>query len=89
MFDLGRTLTAAAARNPQALALVDGDLRLSYAQLLDRAQRLVAGFDALGLKHGDRVLIVLQNRAECAMLHWATQLAGIIATPINWQANSE
>ncbi len=89
MFDLGRTLIAAAARNPQALALADGDLRLSYVQLLDRARRLVAGFDALGLKHGDRVLIVLQNRAECVMLHWATQLAGIVVTPINWRANSD
>ncbi len=89
MFDLGRTLIAAAARHPQALALVDGDRRLTYAELLDRAQRLVAGLDALGFGHGDRLLIVLQNRAECAILHWATQLAGIVATPINWRANAE
>ncbi len=89
MFDLGRTLIAAAARNPQALALVDGDLHLTYAQLLDRAQRIVAGLDLLGIQHGDRLLIVLQNRAECAMLHWATQLAGIIATPINWRATAQ
>lgn len=89
MFDLGRTLVAAAARNPRAPALVDGDLRLSYAELLERALRLVAGFDDLGIGRGDRVLIVLQNRAECAILHWATQLAGIIATPINWRANAD
>lgn len=89
MFDLGRTLIAAAARDPHAPALVDGDLRLSYAELLERAQRLVAGFDGLGIGRGDRVLIVLQNRAECAILHWATQLAGIIATPINWRANAD
>ena len=80
---------AAAARHPQALALVDGDQRLTYAELLDRAQRLVAGLDALGIGHGDRLLVVLQNRAECAVLHWATQLAGIVATPINWRANAE
>ncbi|MFT7574714.1 MAG: 2-furoate---CoA ligase [Alphaproteobacteria bacterium] len=89
MFDLGRTLIAAAARNPHALALVDGDQRLSYAELLDRAQRLVSGLDAIGITRGDRLLIVLQNRAECAILHWATQLAGVIATPINWRANAD
>lgn len=89
MFDLGRTLIAAAARDPGALALVDGDRRLSYAELLACAQRLAAGLDELGIGHGDRLLIVLQNRSECAILHWATQLAGIVATPINWRANAE
>lgn len=89
MLDLGRTLTAAAARNPNALAIVDHDIRWSYADLLDNAARLVSGLDQIGLKAGDHILIVLQNRAEFALLHWATQLAGIIATPINWRANAE
>jgi 2-furoate---CoA ligase len=89
MFDLGRTLIAAAARNPNALALVDGALRLSYRELLDRAQRVVSGLDAIGLKPGDKLLITLQNRGEFAILHWATQLAGITATPINWRASAE
>ncbi|MGI9476686.1 MAG: AMP-binding protein [Hyphomicrobiaceae bacterium] len=89
MFDLGRTLIAAAARNPQAPALVDGDLRLNYAELLDRAQRVVTGLDRLGITHGQRLLVVLQNRAECAILHWAAQLAGIIVTPINWRATAQ
>ena len=89
MFDLGRTLIAAAARNPEALALVDGASRLTYRDLLHRASCLVTGFDELGLRHGDRLLIIMQNRAEFAILHWATQLAGVIATPINWRASAE
>ncbi len=32
---------------------------------------------------------MLQNRAEMAILHWATQLAGIIVTPVNWRAKAE
>ena len=89
MFDLGQTLIAAAARNPDATAVVDVDVRWSYVELLERASKLVSGFDQLGLKVGDHVLIVLQNRAEFALLHWATQLAGVIATPVNWRANAE
>ena len=89
MFDLGRTLTASAARNPGALALVDGATRLTYADLVQRAACLVTGFDELGLRRGDRLLIVMQNTAAFAMLHWATQLAGIIATPINWRADAD
>ena len=89
MFDLGRTLVAAAARNPNATAIVDVGVRWSYAELLEHASKLVSGFDQLGLQAGDHVLIVLQNRAEFALLHWATQLAGIVATPVNWRTNAE
>jgi 2-furoate---CoA ligase len=89
VFDVGRTLIAAAARNPDSLALVDGERRLSYRELLEQALRLVTALDDLGLLKGDRLLVVLQNRAEMAMLHWATQLAGIVVTPINWRAKAD
>jgi 2-furoate---CoA ligase len=89
MFDVGRTLIAAAARAPDDLAIVDGAVRLGYRDLLDRALRLVTAFDTLGLVKGDRILTVLQNRAESAILHWATQLAGLVVTPINWRAKAD
>jgi 2-furoate---CoA ligase len=63
--------------------------RLSYRELLEQALRLVTALDDLGLLKGDRLLVVLQNRAEMAMLHWATQLAGIVVTPINWRAKAD
>jgi 2-furoate---CoA ligase len=42
MLDLGRTLIATAERSPDALALVDGDLRLDYGALaaLHRARQI-------------------------------------------------
>ncbi len=89
MFDVGTTLIAAAARDPRHLALVDGDLRLDYASLLDRVLRVANGLAAIGIGHGDHLLVVLQNRAEMAILHWATQLAGIIVTPVNWRAKPD
>ncbi|HEY7646038.1 MAG TPA: AMP-binding protein [Hyphomicrobiales bacterium] len=89
MFDVGTTLIAAAAREPCRLALVDGDLRLSYRALLEKSLRLASGLAEIGIKHGDHLLVLLQNRAEMAILHWATQISGIIVTPINWRAKSD
>ena len=89
MLDLGRSLIAAAERSPHALALVDGTLRLSYADLFARAARLVGGLDSLGLGHGDRLASALQNRGEAAILHWACQLAGIVIVPLNWRAKAD
>ncbi len=89
MFDLGTQLIASAERDPHRLALVDGPLRYTYAQLLEFALRVASGLGAIGLKKGDHLLVILQNRAEMAVIHWATQLAGIIVTPINWRAKAE
>ena len=86
MLDLGSSFVASVARDPHALALVDGELRLTYRQWYGRISSLVASFETLGLKTGDRVLTLLQNRWEAATLHWACQLAGLVITPINWRA---
>jgi 2-furoate---CoA ligase len=89
MLDLGSSFVASAARDPDAVALVDGDLRLSYRQWYEKISALVASFERLGLKGGDHVVTVLQNRWEAATLHWACQLAGIVITPINWRAKAD
>src|SRR5262245_40969178 len=89
MLDLGTSFLASVARDPDALAIVDGDLRLTYAQWYRHISALVAGFDGLGLKPGDHVLTVLQNRWEAATIHWACQFAGLVITPVNWRAKPD
>jgi 2-furoate---CoA ligase len=89
MLDLGTSFLASVARDPHALALVDGDVRLTYRQWYARISALVAGFDALGLKAGDHLVTLLQNRWEAATIHWACQFAGIIITPLNWRSSAE
>jgi 2-furoate---CoA ligase len=86
MLDLGTSLVASVSRDPHALALVDGDLRLSYAQWFSRISALAHGLD---LKPGRHVLSLLQNRFEAASLHWACQLAGLVMTPLNWRSTAE
>jgi 2-furoate---CoA ligase len=86
MLDLGLSFLASVARNPNAAAIVDRELRLTYAQWYRRISALIAGFDAIGLKAGDHLVTALQNRWEAASLHWACQFAGIIITPVNWRS---
>jgi len=88
MLDLGLSFLGAVARDPDALAIVDGEMRLTYAQWYRRISALVAGFDAIGLKAGDHLVTALQNRWEAASLHWACQFAGIIVTPVNWRTTA-
>src|SRR5580700_11912023 len=88
MLDLGLSFLGSVARDPGALAIVDGDVRLSYAQWYRRIAALVAGFDAIGLKAGDHLATALTNRLEAASLHWACQFAGIIITPVNWRSTA-
>jgi 2-furoate---CoA ligase len=88
MLDLGLSFLASVARDPNALAIVDGEERLTYAQWYRRISALVAGFDSIGLKPGDHLVTALQNRWQAATLHWACQFAGIVITPVNWRSTA-
>jgi 2-furoate---CoA ligase len=89
MLDLGTSFLASVARDPHALAIVDGDRRLTYSAWLERIGALVGAFDELGLERGDHVVTLLQNRWEAATIHWACQFAGIVVTPLNWRSSAD
>ena len=86
MLDLGTSFVASIERDPAALAIVDGAVRLSYRAWYARISALAAALEHLGLTPGDHLVSVLQNRWEAATLHWACQFAGIVVTPLNWRA---
>jgi 2-furoate---CoA ligase len=87
--NLAAVLEGAAARAPDREAVVDGELRLTYAQLRDRAARLSAGLAELGLEPGDRLAAVLDNRHETVELYWAAQWAGAVFVPLSWRSSRE
>jgi 2-furoate---CoA ligase len=90
MFDLGRTFLAVVERSPDALAIVDGKRRFSYAAWYREIGRVAGGLAKLGLNRHDRLAVILQNRLEMATLHWACQFAGIVVvTPLNWRIKTE
>jgi 2-furoate---CoA ligase len=86
MLDLGTSFAGSVARDRNALAMVDGEVRLTYAQWYARISALVAGFDRIGLQPGDHLVTLLQNHWQAATIHWACQFAGIIITPLNWRS---
>lgn len=89
MLDVGTALIQAAERSPNAVAIVDDGLRLTYSEWLKRARAIGGGLASLGIRHGDHLAVILQNRWEMATLHWACQLAGIIVTPLNWRLKAD
>ena len=70
-------------------ALVDGDLRLSYAQLFDRCDRWSAALQRLGVGHGDRVAYVAPNtHAQLESFYGVPQL-GAVLVPINYRLTAD
>lgn len=60
----GEMLRKRAAAYGERIAIVSGDRRISYAELDARADRLAAGFQKLGIKPMDRVVVQLPNIPE-------------------------
>ncbi len=82
---IGQALEYAARAWPdqEALVSVHQGIRLTYAQLNERADRIAAGLLSMGLKCGDRVGIWSPNKAEWALIQFATAKAGMILVNIN------
>lgn len=59
-----QVLRSRAEAQPDAVAVVGMQARWTYGELLDRAETAAAGFLALGLKPGDRVVVQLPNIPE-------------------------
>jgi salicylate---CoA ligase len=76
---LGHELWAVADRHPHDVALVDGDVRLTYGRLVARADALATRLvDDLGLRRGDRVVVQLPNCWQFVVLTLACLRSGIV-----------
>jgi acyl-CoA synthetase (AMP-forming)/AMP-acid ligase II len=82
---IGEKLKANAERFPDKLAVKDDFRSLTFKQFNERACRLANGLRVLGLKKGDRLAIVSQNRVEWMEIYAACAKSGIVAVPINWR----
>ena len=76
-------LADVAARAPEAEAVVDGDTRLTFAQLAERVDAAAAGFVAAGLDPGDRVGIWAPNCWEWVVALLGVHAAGGVVVPLN------
>lgn len=79
------TLEFQAFHNPGKTAVVDLDRRLSFDQLNRRVNRLASGLAGLGLGRGDRVAVLLHNRAEWAEVMFAMGKLKTSGVPVGYR----
>ena len=77
------------ARAGDRLALVQGARSLTYRELGDRVARLAAGLAGLGLRRGDRIVLLMPNRPELIESLWAAFHGGFVAVPVNWHLHPD
>ena len=82
-FLLQDLIYSAAARTPDAPALVHGANRCTYAELGAAVQALSRGLAAAGLLPGERVAIYLEKRIETVVASFAAPAAGGAFVPLN------
>ena len=64
-------------------AVVDGDVRWTYAELLDRSTRLAGALRGLGVEPGDRVAALAPNSAVLLEAHHGVPFAGAVLVAMN------
>jgi long-chain acyl-CoA synthetase len=78
-----------AAQNPHGAALVCGDNRIGWADLVERVDRLALALAAKGVVVGDRVVWAGQNCHRLIELLLAAERLGAIVCPLNWRQSAD
>ena len=78
-------LSVWAAAQPDKAAVIDAaGAVLTYADLEAQSNRIAHLFRSLGLRPGDHVAILSENRLDLFPVLWAAQRTGLFYTPVNW-----
>lgn len=80
---LAGNLARSAAQFPERIAVQDGELRITYAELLRQASTVAGNLQARGLRRGDRVALILPNCIEFVAAYYGVLLAGGVAVLLN------
>jgi long-chain acyl-CoA synthetase len=83
MSDLIATLAMHVQHDPDRVALVDGDEKVTLSQLWQKVRALAFVLSNAGVKHGDRVAIIGPNTQEWVQVYLAAMASGAVAVPLN------
>ncbi|GAO23159.1 acyl-CoA synthetase [Alicycliphilus sp. B1] len=78
-----------ARTEPQRLALVYGDQRLSYGDLQQRVERAAALLHARGIRPGAVVALLMKNSAAFLELSLAIGHIGAVLLPVNYRLGAD
>lgn len=76
-------VSSAADRFGDAEAIVDGPLRLTFSEAVERIRCAAGAFAGLGVEKGDRVAIWAPNSAEWIIAAFGLLTAGGVLVPVN------
>ncbi len=82
VYDLFRSQ---ASRAPHAVAVAEGERSIAYGALDARVRRLASALHARGIRRGDRIAVLSQNRTEYIEIELAAALIGAIVACQNWR----
>jgi acyl-CoA synthetase (AMP-forming)/AMP-acid ligase II len=82
-FLINHFLERSAQAHPGRIAVVHGDVRMSYEDLDKRANGLAQSLVSLGMKPGDRCVLLCENRVEFIIAYYGIFKAGGIAAPLS------
>jgi len=68
---------------PDRLAVVHGEMRLSWAEAAHRAKSLAAALNQLGIGEGDTVAVMLPNTPAMVDAHYGVPMIGAVLNSIN------
>lgn len=66
-------------------AVVDGDLRFTYREFLDRCDRWSSALQSMGVRQGDRVAYIAPNTHTHLEGYYAVPQMGAVLVPINYR----
>ena len=84
--NLASLLLARAGETPDAVALVEGDRQVSYAELEVAAANVAGSLGRLGVVPGERVAITCHNDVAFVAAYLGALWAGAVAVPLNPQS---
>lgn len=76
-------LAVSARRYPDKTALVFFGRCVSYRELAADVERLAAYLHGLGVRAGDRVIVLMQNSPQLVVAHYAIMRANAVVVPVN------
>jgi 2-furoate---CoA ligase len=82
--NLGHYFEAVVHRAPGAIAIVDNQVRWTYADLARETESVASGLWSVGLRPRDRVMVLPGNRRENVVIFWACQKLGLVYVPVNY-----
>ncbi|HZG92536.1 MAG TPA: acyl-CoA synthetase [Pseudonocardia sp.] len=86
---LGDLLHRTARRYPDKLAVVAGELRMSFAEFDTAVNRCAHALAGRGLTKGDRLALLSHNSWQYAVLAFATARLGVVLVPVNFMLGAE